>query len=94
MTTADPNKIKAKYADKLARKSWQLDNSAGLERLAKAVIVGDEVKKNSCFGAVVSVLAIIAALAAVFGSRNEPLCICLEFIGDNGECEVHGKGHK
>lgn len=23
---------------------------------------------------------------------QEPLCICLEIIGDNGDCPVHGKG--
>ena len=22
----------------------------------------------------------------------EPLCICLQYIGDNGDCPVHGKG--
>ena len=24
--------------------------------------------------------------------RNKALCVCLQYIGDNGPCPVHGKG--
>lgn len=92
MTTAD--ELNNKFKAKLDNQKWQLDNAAGFDRLKDAIILGDEAKKNSCFGAVVSVVAVVGVLAAVFGSRvklnDEPLCVCLEYIGDNGPCPVHG----
>lgn len=89
------NDLNKKFEAKLKQKNWQLDNAAGWERLEKEVLIGDEAKKNSCLGAVVSVLAIGAAVLAVFGSgnvklRREPLCCCLEYVGDNPPCPVHG----
>ena len=80
MTTADPKletieRVKAKYAARLERKSWKLDNEAGIHRLADAVIVGDEVKKNSCFGAAVTIVVPALAIGALivraaFGASN------------------------
>ena len=55
MTTAD--ELNKKFRTKLDNQKWQLDNAAGFDRLKDAVIVGDEVKKNSCFGAAIAVLA-------------------------------------
>jgi hypothetical protein len=72
-TASDLNKINERNAEVLKRKNWTLDNEAGVKRLADAVIVGDEVKKNSCFGAAVSVLALVgtvAAAVAMLGSGN------------------------
>ena len=59
MTTAD--KLNAKFEAKLKQKNWQLDNAAGVKRLADAVIVGEKEQKNGCalFAAGVSVLVIL-----------------------------------
>lgn len=62
--TAHTDKLNKKFADKLARKQWQLDNAEGFKRLENAVIVGDEVKRNSCFGAAVSLFVIGASLVS------------------------------
>lgn len=70
MTTADPKletieRVKAKYAAKLERKAWKLDNETGLKRLADEVCemgVSEKAGKNGCFGAVVSVLAIVGLI--------------------------------
>lgn len=60
-------KLNRKFDDKLKRKTWQLDNTAGLNRLADAVIVGEKERTSGCFSAVVApVLLIVAgALMAV-----------------------------
>ena len=72
MTTADPKletieRVKVKYAAKLERKGWSLDNEAGVKRLADAVIVGEKEQKNSCalFAAGGAVLVIVAGIVAV-----------------------------
>ena len=33
-----------------------------------------------------------ARMRAEEAERKTPQCICLEMIGDNGDCPVHGKG--
>jgi len=52
------------------RNFWN-EPERGTDPIADASIVAEKVSKSSCFGAVVGVLAIIGALVAVFGSRNE-----------------------
>lgn len=38
---------------------------------------------------------VIAALSRYYRIRRpKPLCICLEHIGDNGPCPVHGPGQE
>ena len=65
MTTAD--KLNAKFEAKLKQKNWQLDNAAGVKRLADAVIVGEKEQSNGCalFAAGASVLTLAAGIVAV-----------------------------
>jgi hypothetical protein len=66
-TSIDPKlqQVLSKKRAEFRRKGLQLDNAAGFDRLKDAVILGDEVKKNSCFGAVVTGILFLATVVGV-----------------------------
>lgn len=61
--------------------------------------VSDKASNNPCLlfaAGIPGVLLLAAVVMAVFGGCNvklENACICLEYIGDNGPCPVHGDPH-
>ncbi len=92
MTAAIDKKM---LATKLRRRPYTQTDP---DPIQDAAIISDKVQRSSCFGTAVSVVAVaVVAALSIFGAQSEPdepLCICIEYIGDNGDCPVHGKGHK
>ena len=63
--TASTDKLNKKFADKLARNQWKLDNAAGWNRLADEILVDEKTQRNGCFSAVVSVSVFLLAAAVI-----------------------------
>lgn len=52
------------------------------------------IEKQSPFIEAIKLAARMLAAKQIRDQRNKQLCVCLQYIGDNGDCPIHGKAPK